>query len=741
MTIKTYGHLSLNNTSPKTNHEKPSKLPKLIKWVTQTCKCQKFTGNLEKTTRSTDCGSRKRMCRQPQYYKSEVLSSTNTKGVRSIIAQMDCFQKVNRLFFGVALIFSCLGGLSSLTAIHDRLDSLKTLEQSSLSTVPKLRGQQVHRQQLETSQKEEEAVAAGAPFPTEPSELARSLDFLWSQLVGQSQASVDPLSATLPSTTLVNIKLRQRSTFPAASYEHTENDDVVLATHGSVAKLDVLLTQLEYWNGPASVALFMDDGPTQIPLLDSFLQEYENQLVNASFHLYMEHAPNTVDSFYTVGEESTESESTLPPVSLGYPHNILRNLAMENCGSNYFVALDVDFIPSPRNAYSRLLATLWANNGTVARYMQQERRVMVLPAFEVFARKGETIATADQLPTNKSMLEEMVNSKQAQSFKHDKARANHAPTVFGKWFQTPQLDETVLWDMVYNNATKSNQSTNSIVTKGKKKKKSPDLYYPITYKPRFEPYVLAYKPGIPRYWTAYRGFGRNKVSWFSELARAGYQYATLTQVYLVHLDHPNTFNRQQLDRNKLQDPAFYEYLENRYPAPVLTTTSSSRVTQPVAQTQPVTTTSEPEQSVSDLAPAAETISAAIPLTTETITVSQTESNVVSETPSAAIAVSPETMNSETFSDQASSSSTSTLLDISQQKSLDSNAASTLTTQTAVASDTTTVTAQPAVATTKPRSSLPSNPTLKSQSLYSKYLQSRENAVIHVRSKQKMQNVQ
>jgi hypothetical protein len=84
----------------------------------------------------------------------------------------------------------------------------------------------------------------------------------------------------------------------------------------------------------------------------------------------------------------------------------------------------------------------------------------------------------------------------------------------------------------------------------------------------FEPYVLGYRPGIPRYWEDFRGFGWDKISFFQECVAAGYDYAVLCDFYCVHLNHPDPSLESQNATHILNNPyieQFKNYKSKMYP--------------------------------------------------------------------------------------------------------------------------------------------------------------------------------
>ena len=92
-------------------------------------------------------------------------------------------------------------------------------------------------------------------------------------------------------------------------------------------------------------------------------------------------------------------------------------------------------------------------------------------------------------------------------------------------------------------------------------------FYGIEYKNVFEPYVLGYKRGIPRYCQDFRGYGYNKFSWFFEIHKAGYDFAVLRDLYVVHMNHPIPPLKQKNDMtewNRGHWKKFKDYLSKQY---------------------------------------------------------------------------------------------------------------------------------------------------------------------------------
>jgi hypothetical protein len=155
------------------------------------------------------------------------------------------------------------------------------------------------------------------------------------------------------------------------------SNDVLLTTHISTNKLEVLLTQLKYWGGPASVAVYFKDQAGINQFFQVWQQHYD-KLKQTSFHF--------------VFEKNT---------TLLYPHNLLRNVAMDAVESDYSLAMDVDFIPFPKGCHDRLIQVM-QDNSTIA---ERKKTLFILPAFQMFPKKHETHATEDMLPASKAETE------------------------------------------------------------------------------------------------------------------------------------------------------------------------------------------------------------------------------------------------------------------------------------------------------------------------------------------------
>ena len=225
-----------------------------------------------------------------------------------------------------------------------------------------------------------------------------------------------------------------------------DNRDIVLATHITTSKFQALLTQLKYWKGPASIAVYIKT-KEDIDSFFRFIGQNQPLLKTVTFHLVME-------------------KTDMP-----YPHNILRNVAVEAVESGHIVILlDVDLIPMPEGCHDRLLAALKSPSSEL---FVNKKKMFVLPAFQIKQIEGNTHASEDQLPLSKGELIEKLKTKEVVPFHLKEFERGHGPTNFTKWINLPSSNDTTFYDIPNDSRVKNGS---------------------------FEPYVIAFKFGLPKYW-------------------------------------------------------------------------------------------------------------------------------------------------------------------------------------------------------------------------------------------------
>lgn len=116
------------------------------------------------------------------------------------------------------------------------------------------------------------------------------------------------------------------------------------------------------------------------------------------------------------------------------------------------------------------------------------------------ARPSQGKTSSSPPETKTDLVEQVLKKKTVEPFHVRKYAAGHGPTNFTRWLATDA-----------------------------------PLTYDIEFNVGFEPYVVGRREGLPKFWTAFRGFGFNKQSWCEEVNRMGYKFAVLRDFFVFHV--------------------------------------------------------------------------------------------------------------------------------------------------------------------------------------------------------------
>jgi hypothetical protein len=297
--------------------------------------------------------------------------------------------------------------------------------------------------------------------------------------------------------------------FPCRSQTTNHHDKITATIILGPSGFERLLYSARRWGGPVSAAIYITS-EDQIAELTQFHRDNANDLHLTALHVLFER-----------GDE----------VSRGFPHNILRQMAVDLVDTEFFLTLDVDLI-TPPNASHGLNALLGSDPNMAADL--RKNTIMVLPAFErtANATDSDIVHNADQvLPQDKDELRKLVDRNEIRMF-HDSFQPAQRVTDYAWWFEESPRSSTP--------------------------------YYFIDYEMRYEPYVIACKNArnLPKYWEGFRGYGYNKESWFTDLYFSGFQFAVLKDWFVIHLEHNNLGLQQShdMDRHTL----FRHYLKDKF---------------------------------------------------------------------------------------------------------------------------------------------------------------------------------
>lgn len=250
---------------------------------------------------------------------------------------------------------------------------------------------------------------------------------------------------------------------PEVEGQEEENDelfDVTMVTQITTEpmRLTRLKKNILRWPGPVAVALYVKSGlgyrDPAIFQLVRFLKEH--QRTNVHFVVYDGHQ----DGYH-------------------YPTNILRNIAISQVITEFYILLDVDFIISS-TAYKNLM-----NNPEELELTRTQKTVLILPAFKSKSKNFN--------PKNK--LQAKKKSSVFVPFKF------HTQTNFTRWWNTEE-PYNVQWDG----------------------------------KGYFEPYFVTHRDA-PKYDERFVGRGCNKIAHVWELWLRGYTFRIMPHDFLFHLPH------------------------------------------------------------------------------------------------------------------------------------------------------------------------------------------------------------
>jgi Glycosyl-transferase for dystroglycan len=234
--------------------------------------------------------------------------------------------------------------------------------------------------------------------------------------------------------------------FHNATTEFQNDGNVAVVTQMSLDKWPRLVTLAGLWEGPISCAVFLRGSKERQKLLRLLREESLPAL--AAIHI-LELDEAHVHSFR----------------DNDYPMNRLRNLALDYATTEYVLPLDVDFLPSVDSyrKIQRRMKVLANENGG------KTKGLLILPAFERFAPPKGVNESSIIVPLAKTELVASIQRGESAPFHEKIYKPGHQPTNFPLWYER--------WSRMYR----------------------------IVWRPRFEPYVVATREGLPPYWDGFTG--------------------------------------------------------------------------------------------------------------------------------------------------------------------------------------------------------------------------------------------
>lgn len=289
--------------------------------------------------------------------------------------------------------------------------------------------------------------------------------------------------------------------------------DITAAAHGSVSKLNQILRLATAWKGPLSVAIYTLDAERDKTQLEDFVFQHTEAFAKTDIHLLI----GTVDRQRDEQDKNDDANA--------YPFNYMRNLALDAARTDFVLPVDADFISNP-SAHQQLVdfiaQTKWNK-------LLRKKTVLVVPAFQRLFDPNISVASIYLPSTKRELVQELASDPSMfKPFHLPEYFKGHGPTDYDKWYQATEP-------------------------------------YEVEYEYKYEPYVVAYRKELPRFWNQFRGFGWNKQSWLYELNAAGYKFYVLDEPFLIHIDHESEAERKRrVSRSQEQVKQFKAYIRRKY---------------------------------------------------------------------------------------------------------------------------------------------------------------------------------
>ncbi|KAF6211820.1 hypothetical protein GE061_012335 [Apolygus lucorum] len=297
--------------------------------------------------------------------------------------------------------------------------------------------------------------------------------------------------------------------------------DIALVTQCSQHHIYKLIRLSKRWQGPISVAIYMDEEAVaevfhKVALLMTCFPAFrENVTISFVSPLPAKNRPSAVpilDAKDLCQEENYDGgvASTNYASSEGYPNNLLRNVARRASNTEFVLVIDVDMLPSENLRQDFLLFA--TQRGLFKKNNHLEKIVFVVPAFE----SKENVVP----PLNKGQLLSLVETGEVRPFYSQLCSKCQAPTNYDAWLNEPAGAEmATMFDMIWRDP--------------------------------WEPFYIS-SNNVPLYDERFKQYGFNRISQVCELHVAGYTFSILNNAFLVHIGFKTTSSFHE-DKEKDQE--------------------------------------------------------------------------------------------------------------------------------------------------------------------------------------------
>ena len=345
-------------------------------------------------------------------------------------------------------------------------------------------------------------------------------------------AAATPVAPVAPAATAT------ADTALASSVSFDPSSNVCLLTIMTQERTASLHRMLTVWDGYVSIAL----------LVDSYDEASPEGIGLLRYHGVLPLSPQRI-TLSIVEDRGYRSPHNR------FPYNVLRNIALEGCISDYVMAADVDFVPYPLRPSAILRKALVEHD-----VRDGARNVLVLAAFEEVEQPRKSAqsranATDPTATYPKPTGRRLALSRPAGLDKAELVRRVRAGQIVG--FASREYDAGHRCDHV-NTFLMTSAS------------------YRVEYEFGCEPYTVLPRAMAHQYEERFVGYGKDRVSWNYELAARGAVFHVPADIFLIHF---NTYDEDEIGRRPKKKyghfpndwmlgescwPAFRDRVQNQY---------------------------------------------------------------------------------------------------------------------------------------------------------------------------------
>lgn len=277
-----------------------------------------------------------------------------------------------------------------------------------------------------------------------------------------------------------------------------DNENLTICSQSTVNNLHYLKNMSQTWDGPISVTVFTHGYDTVFALHTIAYMHacFETVKHSVSFHIAYPilHPPSNIKTILNMDMHCNNVESLLTDKSkvnygdqIPYPHNILRNIAIEYSSTPYILMIDIDMVPSyDLNRLFQQFIRRRSISAGIGNNSKDQKMVYVIPAFESRTHIGRC--------DKESLLKEWDLNNIRPFYEHVCWKCQKV-TEYEKWRGLPGLHFL-------------------------------DIGYILQWENPWEPFYIAKKQDLPLYDGRFKQYGFNRISQVSCIGQAGFEHST-----------------------------------------------------------------------------------------------------------------------------------------------------------------------------------------------------------------------